>query len=222
MCRIHRKKYLVAVNLDTENRWHDLESKNHPNTQRNWDQQKHYFLKKRLIKVKFQSSYTPRTATDDGLPQDSILQSTALFLKGINKIRIIIHGPLYIYLYAEHINILCIGKILSSTQDLLQQTIYDIVDWTHTTRFIKQQVWVYGLLPQYKTNRQHQNKPLKRSTKILILGLTDQRRTWKPHIIQKIKCQKRPNIIKTFSSNQCSVSKEIIISSYKALYYIAK
>ncbi|CAG5109394.1 Protein of unknown function, partial [Cotesia congregata] len=60
---------------------------------------------------------------------------------------------------------------------------------------------------------------LPKTTRLKLLGITfDPKLTWKPYVQDlHVQCKRRLNILKTLAANNRGVSKEVLITTYKAV-----
>ncbi len=92
------------------------------------------FLKTRYLKVRIQDKSSQAIEMTNGLPQGSVV-SVILFLIAINEVSLIVKEPVKIFLFADDITLLCSGKNLQVTSNIMQETLNNISDWANNSGF---------------------------------------------------------------------------------------
>lgn len=92
------------------------------------------FLLHREIKVRYKNRLSDLRGTINGVPTGSVI-GVVLFLSQINKILKLIYPPLRVYLFADDLTIVCPGKNLKITIQLMQSVLDSINTWTQMTGF---------------------------------------------------------------------------------------
>lgn len=165
------------------------------------------FLSIRVIEVRANNTLSPPKIPENGVPQGSVL-SISLFLIAINDVLNCITNSVVGLLFADDLTIVCKGKNPHTTQTLLQGTLDKLQKWTQTSGFkfssTKSETIIFSRKqPCTNINLTFNNRPLKETTSIKLLGITfDSRLTWKSHIEKlKIDSNQRLNILKTIAAN---------------------
>ncbi|XP_043262487.1 uncharacterized protein LOC122403190 [Colletes gigas] len=86
------------------------------------------FINNRNIQVRFNNSLSQKTLIENGVSQVSVL-NVALFLIPINDACCITKPPVITRVLADDITILCKGKSINTTQQLIQQALNKLHNW---------------------------------------------------------------------------------------------
>lgn len=226
---IKKKQHTILVALDLEKAY-DMVWKNRVldilsswSIDGNMLQFIHNFLTDRTFQVKVDNVLSDHTATENGLPQGSVI-SVTLFLVAINDIFNDIQKPIKYTLFADDCNIYCSGTDTKSTVAQLQNAINSLTQWSSKSGFkfspSKTQCIIFN---KKKNNLLHNihinNIPAAYTNNVCILGMIfDSKFTWTPHL-QKLKksCNNKMKIIKTLSHFTWGAEKNSLILIYKAL-----
>lgn len=182
------------------------------------------FLRKRQMQVKVNGKLSDHNIAENGVPQGSVL-SVTLFLTAINDIVRNIQKPINCCLFADDLTIICTGKNLAITQQLLQETLDNLQNWAELNGFkfsfnkTEYQILSRKHIPNEDLNLRLYNNKINKSLNLKILGLTfDNKLNWKFHISElKNKCRSKLNIIKALAAKTWGADKRVLLNTYKSL-----
>lgn len=183
------------------------------------------FLIKRYIKVRCNDCTSSKLELENGLPQGSVI-SVILFLIAINEVSTVIKPPIKLFLFADDITLLCTGKNLKLTIQLMQRALNQLTSWAKDSGFIisknKSEFIIFSRNQKILQSTVHlmiDNQQLKRTNICKILGIYfDEKHSWKYHInTLKANCYARLNILKTLSSLKWGADTYILINIYKSI-----
>lgn len=181
------------------------------------------FTKERTFNVRVNGSLSSVQHLENGLPQGAVL-SVTLFLLAINDAGSEINHPVIIRKYADDITILCRGSSITTSQEIIQSALNNLLEWSLKSGFkfsaSKTQCIVFSRQnmesqPTLKMDLHN----LKFYQNIKILGMHfDSKMNWKRHIqILSEECKKRLNILKCISHNNWGADKHLQLMTYKAI-----
>lgn len=181
------------------------------------------FLQKRIIQVRANGRLSEKYTLINGVPQGSII-SVTLFLVAINGIVSKISPPVKACLFADDLTILCSGRIINTTRDILQNEINIIQEWMKFTglTFSKNK----SKCITFTRNRRLTTEPelylgnyrIENVNTITVLGLVfDKRLSWVPQIKSlKDSCLRRINVLKMLAAKNWGADFQVLINTYKA------
>lgn len=182
------------------------------------------FLTDRKIKVRINDTFSEEYDIVNGVPQGSVI-SVTLFLLAINEIQSFITKPVHCTMFADDVTIFIKGKNIQTNQEIIQQTLNQLVKFANTSGFkFSKSKTVAIVFSKNKSSEENvsltmEKENIKLVKEVKILGLFfDEKLTWKTHIeYLRKECFLRMNILKTLSSKNWGSSQEIICNTYKAI-----
>lgn len=182
------------------------------------------FLRGRKIKVRINDQPSEYAEPENGLPTGSVM-SVVLFIITINSILAKVKKPVKARLFADDLTLYCSGRVLDTTQKLVQEALYNVNNWAKENGFkfstTKSTYTVFS-----RSNRECgpttlllDGRPLTRTSTTKILGMTfDHKHTWRDHIENfATECKKRLNIIKVLSATEWGADQQSLIRVYRGL-----
>lgn len=184
------------------------------------------FLDHRMIEVRVRNCLSKKIPLQNGLPQGSVI-SVTLFLLAINDIMDAIETPVKGLLFADDLTLLCSGKNIETSQEIVQNTLNNLVAWSNKSgfKFSKTKTEFMVFTRGRSSNNISRitllldNTNLQRSHTLKILGLTfNTTLSWAPHVkILKSACRRRLDLIKTLSSKSWGADRNTLLTTYRAI-----
>ncbi len=182
------------------------------------------FITNRTFQVRIQDVLSSIINQENGTPQGAVISPT-LYILGITNLTKIIKPPVKYVLFADDLNIYVTTSNTQAAQQVLQQTIDNIVQWAtdQGLTFSKEKTtgitFSHTKKPPRRIELNLGNSPIKETRTIKLLGMTfDQKMTWKAHVEDlKIRCQKALNVIKMVAHRNWGADRKHLKLLYGSL-----
>lgn len=183
----------------------------------------HNFLNNRTFRVRANGALSNKKNLKNGIPQGSVLSAT-LFLVAINSIVENVSAPVKINLYADDVILYIKGKNNRAMQEILQQTMHKLEDWSLKTgfRFSLQKTKFILFSKKRRFPQLHlklHGSSLQSTQTIQFLGVKfDRKLTWKEHFdYLKQKCAAGINLMKVLSHHYWGASTDSLLNIYRSI-----
>ncbi|XP_058448991.1 uncharacterized protein LOC131428950 [Malaya genurostris] len=182
------------------------------------------YLNKRNFKVRIGGLLSSQFNEVNGVPQGSVLAVT-LFLISMNSMFATLPKGIHIFVYADDILLVSIGKTIARTRIKLQSAVNAVGKWACSVGFnisAPKCVYTHCCASQHRaTDRPIKlngaNIPFKKQP--IILGVTiDRKLTFKPHF-QKVKkdCESRKRLMRTITSRHKKCNRQTALRICQAI-----
>ncbi|XP_053999874.1 uncharacterized protein LOC128887700 [Hylaeus anthracinus] len=142
----------------------------------------------------------------------------------MNEVMSLIPPPAKGFLFADDLTIICKGRNTDTIQEILQQIINKLYDWSNRSGFkfsqIKSEIMIFSRQEKQTHLKLYLgDSELKKTNNVKILGLTfDSKLSWKTHITKlKGECVFRLDILKIIAANNCGADQVTLKNTYQAL-----